>query len=322
VPGGWVVNYNGGLSLGSLQITNEVWSPEFDWDLVDGADDGVDVAGAFLRLDVYEHLPITNAIFFTWQVRGRASATGEWDEWRDRGFVYYGLATDWANRQHDVSDLLPIDRDRVQIKLGVHDLAFNFGFPGSDATVAPLFDNVGLAKYRIGGPSIVAREVDLFGDSFASSGLADVSTPAARDLLDCRIDMNLNASYSWQDFIRAGDSLVVRVQSVIPGVAISDPANQIRLHYSLNLNPRFEAAIRSNAPVTSAGSGLFGWDQHEGFVAASQATTSSGVPLQDLYAFDVPDQDFFYPGDVFEYYIEAVDDDGRTSTLPKALSSV
>ena len=323
VSGGWVVNYNGGLSAGSLQLSNDVWSPEFDWDQPGVDDDGSDVAGAFLRFDVYEHLPLLNGIFFTWHVRGQANGTGVWDDWRDRGFLYYGLSTEWANRQVEVSDLLPIDRDRIQVKLGVHDLALNFGFPGNDATVAPLFDNVSFAKYRIAGPIIVARDVELFGDSFASSGLADVSTQAARDLLDCRIDMNLSigTAYSWSDgIIRSGDSLVVRVQSRIPGVGIGDPANQIRLHYSLNLNPTFEAALRGNAPVTATGGGLHGWDQHEGVLSAAQVTTSSGAVVADAYWFDLPDENFLYPGDILEYSIEAVDDAGGTTTLPADLS--
>jgi hypothetical protein len=89
VSGGWVVNYNGGISLGALQLDNEWWSPEIVWDLAGTADDGADIAGAFYRASVYRHLPLANGMFYQWQVRGRDANTGVWGSWGDRGFVYY-----------------------------------------------------------------------------------------------------------------------------------------------------------------------------------------------------------------------------------------
>ena len=319
VPGGWVVNYNGGVSFGQLSLDNEWWSPEVEWDLPSGADDGDDVAGAFLRYSVYRHGLITTGMFYQWQVRGRSASTGLWSRWTDRGFVYFVGFRDWLNAQSPVSDLIPPDRDRVQALLACRDVAAFYGFPGTDASVAPLYDNVAFAKYRIGGPTLATREIDLFGDSFAGSGLADVSTQAARDLLDCRVDMNRSVSPASVP-IRSGDSLMVDVTSVIPGVGITDPVDQITLHYSLNLNPFFEAEIRPNAPTTSLGTGLYGWDESEGSVPAAQSTTTAGVPVANRYYFDLPDENFMYPGDVLEYHLEAVDDDGRTSTLPANLS--
>lgn len=319
ITGGWVVNYNGGISLGALQLDNEWWSPEVVWDLPGTEDDAVDVAGLFYRASVYRHLPLANGMFYQWQVRGRDGNTGVWSSWADRGFVYYSSVADWLNIQGNVADLVPVDKDRVQLLFAVRDLAANFAFPGTDATPAPYWDNGSLQKYKVGGPVFATREIDLFGDSFASSGLNDVSTQAARDLLDCRVDMNRSVSGAGAP-IRSGDSLMVDVTSVIPGVAITNPTTQITLHYSLNKNPLFEDAIRPNAPDTQAASGQFGWDQSEGTVNAGQSTTTAGIPVENRFFFDLPDDGFMYPGDVLEYYVQAVDDDGRTTTFPADLS--
>jgi hypothetical protein len=324
ISGGWVVNYNGGISAGNVQLDNEWWSPEINWDLdvnVTDASDGVDVAGMFYRASVYRHLPLLNGMFYQWQVRGRdtSGVTPVWGSWGDRGFVYYSAIADWLNIQGNVGDLLPVDKDRVQLLLAVRDLADTFGFPGDDATPAPYWDNASLQKYKVGGPVFATREIDLFGDSFAGTGLNDVSTQAARDLLDCRIDMNRSVSLAGAP-IRNGDSIIVDVTSIIPGAGITDPTTQITLHYSLNKNPAFEDAIRPNAPDTQVGGGQFGWDQSEGTVAATQSVTTAGNPVDNRFYFDLPDDGFMYPGDVAEYYIEAVDDDGRTTTFPADLS--
>jgi hypothetical protein len=314
ITGGWVVNYNGGISLGSLQLDNEWWSPEVVWDLPGTADDGVDVAGMFYRASVYRHLPLNNGMFYQWQVRGRDSGTLVWNSWGDRGFVYYSSVADWLNIQGNVADLLPVSKDRVQLLLAVRDLAANFGFPGTDATPAPYWDNASLQKYKIGGPTFATREIDLFGDSFAGTGLNDVSTSVARDVLDCRVDMNRSISPAGTP-IRNGDSVICDITAVIPGTTLASS----RLVYSLNKNPVFEDAIRPNAPDTSTGTGQFGWDQNEGSVAATQSVTTAGIPVANRFYFDLPDDGFMYPGDVLEYYIEAVDSDGRTTTLPAGL---
>ena len=319
IPGGWVIPYHGGISQGSLQFHNEWWSPEIEWDLPGGLDDGPDVAGAQVRFDIWRHMPLLYDNYYFWAVRSRDTATGLWTDWRDNGFVYVSSDTRWRNEVIQLGHLLEAGIDRVQFRIAAEHRDIQW-FPPDDATPAPCFDNVSVQKYRIGGPSIVVAEQDLFADTFAGSGLTDVSTQAARDLLDCRVDMARSITAGGASIpIRSGDSLAVTVHSLLSGVSISDPASQIRLRYSLNLNPLFEAAIRPNAPITGSG-GLYGWNQSEGFVGATQVLFSNGTPIADRFAFDLPDEGFLYPGDVLEYYIEAVDDDGRTSTLPENLS--
>lgn len=320
LPLGWVLNYSGGVSGGSKSLDNEWMSPLIDWDLPGIDDDANAIAGVQLRYSVWNHLPLQNGIFFQWYVRGRQTF-GYWSEWKNRDIVYYSTAGPrWENWDPIVSDLLPSDRNQVQVKFRVLDLASYFGFPGDDSTVSPCFDNVSVQKYRVGGPVISARAADLFQDSFAQSGGTSVASSQDRDALDVRVDMARNVNSADLGPNEPGDSMIVDVTSVIPGVAISDSLNQIRLHYSLNMNPVFEGAVRGNAPVTESGTGRFGWDQHEGVVLASQSYSSGGKAVGDRYFFDLPDADFMYPGDVLEYYIEAFDDDGNTTTLPSDLT--
>jgi hypothetical protein len=315
VAGGWVLNYNGGVSAGSLDLHNQWWSPEIDWDLPDTtADDALDCVGAKLRFSVWIHFPFSNGMYYQWAVRGQESGQ-PWSLWENRNFLFWHSEAEWWNLTLTVSDLLPPDRERVQIQFSVLDLASLFAYPGADATPAPLFDNVAFVKFCIGGPSITTRSIDLLQDSFPQGGGTEVSTRSGRDLLDVRVDMARDIN-SGRRLLVPGDSLIVDVVSIIDGIGISDPLSQITMHYSLNMNPLFEAAIRENAPISDVATGLFGWDQHEGVVQASQVVSSTGATYVNRYFFDLPDADFMYPGDVLEYYIRAEDDALNMSTLP------
>lgn len=316
VAGGWVVNYNGGISLGTLDLDNEIYSPEIDWDLPGTEDDGAQVAGAFIRTSIWRHLPLGNGMFYQWSVRARDSVTGIWTAWANRNFVYYGGGTgDWLNIQPDVSDLVvaPNGRDAVQMQLAVRDLAIVFAFAGTDATPSPYFDNMAFLKYKVGGPSFATRNIDLFNDSFTQTGNTDASTQAARDAMDVRIDMARGVSTGNE--LIAGDSIIVDVTSVIPGNTV-DVAD-IKMKWVLHKNPYFEDAIRGNAVGTvAAGAGINGWDTVSGEVVGQQSTTSAGAPVENRFFFDAPDSDFMYPGDMFQYYIEATDSGALTTTLP------
>jgi hypothetical protein len=323
ITNGWVVNYNGGISAGSLDLDNEWWSPEIDWDTDAGVTDVSDdntVAGALIRMSIWRHLPLLNGMFYQWSVRGHEIG-GNWSAWDNRNFVYYGNDGDWINIAPVVSDLLPPSKDLVQMQFAVRDLASLFAFAGTDGTPSPTGDNMAFLKFRLGGPVFATRAIDLFQDSFAQSGATDVSDSLTgpvtflRDQHDVRIDMARDANTGIVNNV-PGDSIIFDVNSVIPGVAITDSINQITMHYSLNMNPTFESSIRPNAPVTDAAAGMFGWDQHEGVVNASQAITSAGAAIADRYFFDLPDVDFMYPGDVLEYYIRAEDDDANVTTIP------
>ncbi|RKZ11229.1 hypothetical protein DRQ32_06375, partial [bacterium] len=298
IVGNWVNNYSGGLSLGQVDVANEVWSPAISWDLPGAGDDDIEIAGTMIRFDAWEHLPLINGYFWVWHVRsGRAGEP--WDTWGDRGFVHFSPEPRWTNRVLDVSDLMLSGPERVQIALGTVDMAERFGFPGQAATPSPAFDNVAFYKYRIAGPSMVTRNIDLANDGFPISGAINVSTQATRDAMDVPFDMARDINTS-DLTLTPGDSITVDVTSNIPAVTVTD----IRMIWALDTNPLFEDAIRSapsRAKDQSVVAGVAGtvWT---GEVVADSATTSGGVIIQDRYYLDLPDADFMYPGDVLHYY--------------------
>jgi len=316
-----VFNYTGGLlSPWDANLSNEWWSPPIEWDLPGPADDDPAVRGCLLRFSVWRNLPLQNWIFYDWKLRSRDSM-GSWTPWISSQFGYYNNEPDWYEFSVDLSEILPSDFDALQIALRGR----QWNIQGAeDGTQAPLFDNVRVLKYTLRGPLLRADWRDLARDAFPESASTDVSTQMARDLLDVRIDSHRDLLSSGNS-AAFGDSIVVEAHSLIPGTQPLDENSQIRLYYSLNMNPLFEPAIRANAPVTGSGSGLNGWDQHEGHIDAERAAMRSRPfgPIElkpNFFAFDLPDQDFMYPGDRLEYYIEVVDDLGNSSTLPAELT--
>jgi len=316
IVGNWVNNYTGGLSFGEVSVANEVWSPAISWDLPGASDDDVGIAGAMLRFDVWEHLILTNGYFWVWHVR--SGLAGEpWGNWQDRNFVHYSPEARWTNRVQEVSDLMQAGPERVQIALGTVDMAAVFGFPGQAAAPSPAFDNVAFYKYRIAGPSMVTRNIDLANDGFPVSGSIDASTQGSRGGLDVPFDMARDINTG--DFtLTPGDSITVDVTSNIPAATVTD----IRMIWALDTNPLFEDSIRSapsRAKDQSVIAGAAGtvWT---GEVVADTSTTSAGHIIQDRYFLDLPDADFMYPGDVLHYYIQATDSDGRVSMLPNDTS--
>lgn len=328
VEGGWVVNHDNGVNpVGSYQgIDNRVVSPVIPWDLPGTEDDGPNVAGAQIRFSVYVHLPLRNGIFHQWAVRSRLTG-GHWSNWANRNFVYYGGGGwgqfgNWQNWQRDVGDLLiqPFGAipDDIQLSFVVKDLAVQFAFAGTDATPSPLFDNVSVVKYDVPGPMYALRRMDLFQDAFPRNGQSDFSTQAGRNAADIALDMTRDISTGQQN--TAGDSIIVDITALLPGTSVD--ASGLELHYALHTNPYFEDQIRGNLTSTateSPGGGLNGWDVWHGVVAGQISTTSAGAVVADRYFFSPPDEDFFYPGDILEWYIRAEDSSGNVSTYPPHL---
>lgn len=315
IAGSFVVNYNGGLTFGEKSLFGEVWSPVIDWDAPGTLDNGNDVAGAFLRFSIWADLPFANGIFYNWRVRS-ATVGQHFGSWEDQEFVRGAAAPpSWDNLQFDVTGLLVTPPERVQIALACMDFADLFSLPGIASTPSPVFDNVSFYKYRVGGPSISARSIDLAQDGFPVSGVTDPSTPSNRDAMDIPFNMARDVN-QFALVIDPGDSIIADVAAVIPGSAVTD----IRMVWALSPNPLFEPAIRS-APAGPVDENVItGPGSWSGEVVASQSTAASGAIVPGRWFFDLPDQDFIYPGDVLHYYIQATDDAGRMTTLPSDIS--
>jgi hypothetical protein len=314
-PGGWVINYHGGLTLGENPVENEVWSPPIVWDTPGAADDGID-GGAFLRFTVWQHLPALNGFFWVWHVRSYPDPNGAWTAWQDRTFVYYGGgAASYITRQVEFRDLLVPSPTQIQVALG-----FVYGlveWPNDDATPSPTFDNVAVAKYDAVGPGMTTREIDLFNDGFPTSGA--ISCANADDTpLAIRLDMARDIRSSSVPHNVPGDSVICDFVARKPGSSVD--AGSIRMEFLLEANPCFDAERAGGIAALQAGGGdsdiqhIYGsvW---RGYVKGKQATRADGSPVANRFFFDLPDGPvtlasyetaepaLFFPGDQLRYYL-------------------
>jgi hypothetical protein len=227
-----------------------------------------------------------------------------------------------VNVQFDVTDLLLLDPDFVQLALGVIDYAAVFDFPGLDATPSPTFDNVSFWRYDLGGPAFATREIDLFQDGFPNSGGVDTEDLAS---LSVRVDMarDINTGTT----IVPGDSIIVDITAALPG---TDLAGNPVMRWILEANPLFDGVRTIPPSATDVGPGPRGWTRWLGSVSGDSARTSAGTAVTNRWFFDMPhdgpalpnaphqsnEPSMFFPGDRIRYFIEATDTGGNTATLP------
>jgi hypothetical protein len=305
VPGGWVVNYDGGLSYGSVGLRNGVISPPIAWDVPGECDDGEGFRWMGVEVDWWLHTPgsVLGIIGWRWSTDGGAS----WSSVST--FNLYPLGSgSWIRYR---LDQIPIESasppTHVQVVLQAHDLRAAYSHFPLDSSPSPVFDNVRVVKFGRLAPVFAISTIQ---DAFAFSGGWDVSTPSARADLDIPVK---HLPYS-----PTGDlgPITAYVQSVLPGVEIHD----VRLLWSLDRNPLFEDALRevptrtvdANVDVSEPG-------RWYGEVVGSLL---NGDPIEGWYDVGLPELDFFYPGDVLRYALQATDSQGRVFTVPADLSGL
>jgi hypothetical protein len=300
-PYGYIVNTTGGQLGPDYHLHNAIESPVIPWP-------GLDYQGALYEFDVYRHETFSSlgpGIFYTWSVRSTGSfdpADIEFAVWRDRNFVYMG-GPDYKRESFPVSDLLEPGCQYVQVQLTAYELGFVWGINGNDGTPAPYFDNVRLLAHQYNGPGMSSREIDLAQDNFPAIGEVD---PVNLGNNSVRFDMANDISFGWDNGVNdPGDSIVVDVVALRAG---SDLVDDPVLKFRLKRNPLFDPFRTS----------IYG-PADEGTLVGVPAS-NGGLPVDpDRWAFDLPDSNFLFPGDVLHYCIVASDDDGfevQTATLP------
>lgn len=294
-PGGYCVNVTGGCSglTGSQGIDNMIVSPVI-------ALDGAGAGGLLLEYDAFLHLPIANGVFHYVKTRTSADGGATWEPWSDLPFLISSENPHWVRRAERLDDVVPADATHLQVGLGV--VHFVLGFFDPDPTPAPYLDNVALKGFPITGPVISTRGKWLAQDAFPASGTIDLADLGANDV---PVDMAQDVAGSANPAVTPGDSLVFDVAAGRAGAALVGPP---RLRYLLRANPLFDPY---RLHPTS------GW-------VDADSVFQSGMPILDRWSFDLPDEDFFFPGDILHYYVEATDDDGltqETSTLPEDLAA-
>jgi hypothetical protein len=206
-------------------ITEEIWSPELDWDL-GGVAWG---STAEIRFRVYRDLTIPDLMFYVWHVRS-IDAAGCPGAWRDRNFVYYGANKDWWYGTQDVGDLIEGTADKVQMALGSQDMCGYWYLVYGDCAChshSPLFDDI--AFYRIGneGPVWSARDLEMFQDTWSTAG--DEQFGCGR--VDVAIDRAATASAAYY----AGDSALVTMSDPVSGLGLDGNCRGAAAYCYVNL---------------------------------------------------------------------------------------
>ena len=305
-PDGFVTNPDGGCSSeAGAGLNNEVWSPVLSWP-------AGDYVAANFQFGVYRHMPIDPSIgsdgtFYVWHVRSSDDGGMTWTGWADRNFIYYG-GPDYIRVGNVVTDLLLPGATDVQLAYGVYQyVPYKFG---SEATPAPYLDNVQFYVSSFEGPAMSFRDLEMANDNFPTIGTIDYVNLGNNDI---RFDMADDILNSTSPNVIHGDSITLNIEPVRPGSAL---VGRPQMHFKMKANPVFDA-FRTVAPVGG---------YVEGDVLADTVFTTAGVMVPGKWAFDLDDQDFFYPGDVIHYYIYATDRIGTdpltdaTTTLPADLS--
>ncbi len=295
-PEGWIVNTTGGLLGENHHLNNAVVSPALPW--LDPGDDS-----AFLDFDVYVHEDLSSdapGMFTFWDVRSTAAddpAALELAPWRSMDFLYYFSGVGYRRAHRDLSTHLEPGRRWFQVRLGVVELGWIWGWTGDDGYPAPYYDNVRIVTFAQQGPHMSARGVDLAQDAFPASGALDAGDLAANSV---RFDMARSIDPAANV---PGDSIIIYVEPVREGAELAGPP---MMHYRLSRNPVFDGVRTSGLPDV-------------GVVACDSVRTATGEVSPGRWCVDLPDDGFLFPGDVLHYCFTASDVAGgllRTAVLP------
>jgi len=304
-PGGYIVNTTGGLAGPDAHLQDMLISPVMEW-----PQGGYE--GAYLRFDVYRHETLaadSPGIFYMFGIRSTASddpADLQNAEWVDRNGVYYG-GPDYFRDHKVLSDLVVAGAKYIQIQLTCREAGYIWNIVGNNGYPAPYFDNVRFIAYPRTGPAISVDQLDLAQDNFPAIGEVMLNDLGLNSV---RFDMAKNISPANHNRNDPGDSIVLDIKPGRAGAAfVGDP----ELHWVMQQNALFNE-YRTNAEYGAASSGV---------KVGVQAVNSSGNVVEGKWAFDLPDSNFLFPGDILHYYITATDAvdgaDQQTTTLPVKL---
>jgi hypothetical protein len=208
-------------------------------------------------------------------------------------------------RQNEiVTDIMVPGRTQAQMRLTVYELGYNWGWIGTDGTPAPYFDNVQFVAYPFAGPGIATRAIDIFQDNFPAIGDLDFTNLENNAV---RLDMANNVANADDLVNYPGDSIFFDITAVRAGSVLDDMP---KMFVAMKANPLFDGVRVLPAGFSQTG------DLIEGWVYGDSTYNANGNIVADRYNFDLPDDDFFFPGDKLHYYIEARDDLGGTTYFP------
>lgn len=292
-PGGYVVNYTGGLLGPDYYIENGVKSPYLAWP--DGCE------ALTFEFGVYRHeemLQSSTGIFYRWFVRSTVSdnpADLELELWETDSSFWMGNPA-YRDGPFDVTTYLQPGRKWVQVMLMAHEFGWYWDVTGSDGTPAPYFDNVRVMAIPFAGPAMSADGIFLAEDNFPEIGVLDLD-PGNLANNHIRFDCCYNIAPAGDLRNDPGDSVTINVTPARAGSVLEGlPQMVVRM----KANPVFDG-VRTLPPGFSKTGDII-----TGSVEADTVIWNNTV-VENRWCFDLPDTGFFYPGDVIHYYFEAWD---------------
>jgi hypothetical protein len=289
-----------------LYMSNEIWSPEIDWNVdINGNPIPATASSALLEFDVYRDLPLDYLLFYVWHIR--SVTDGCPGDWKDRNFVYYGGRRDWLRFRHGIADLVSPSTEKVQIALGCRDMCFVWCWwygSGGCHSQGPLFDNVRLVRIDHVGPIWSVNDFDLFQDNFAADG---TTTGAVR------IDMAADILPYNSPGVRPGDSTCVTVTATNFGLGFhteGDPASGPAVYCHVeDIDPAKSGEAITGDPYRWP---VVGTGDNWTALRFDSAFGNDGTAVENRYCVDLNDN-LYTPGDTIWFYFSARDAAGNTT---------
>jgi len=122
----------------------------------------------FVAFDVYRNLPLYACFYYHLRFRTK-NVGGSWSEWIDpTRLLYYGSSKDWVRQKVQLTGAS--NKDSLMVELGVTDYGQVYCEGGNSSSgVYTFFDNVSVGVFATAPPTFVARDVDLFNDTFQTT---------------------------------------------------------------------------------------------------------------------------------------------------------
>ena len=146
--------------------------PRMDNRLVTPAVDIDRGSQVLVAFDIYRNLPLAGCFYYSVNYRHKMVG-GNWSAWLDpTGLLYYGSQKDWIRQKVNLP--LAGGKDSVQAMFIVKDYGPIYcGGSQGYSNIYPLFDNVAIGVRAVTPPIFVARDLDLFQDTFKTTAFFD-----------------------------------------------------------------------------------------------------------------------------------------------------
>ena len=273
------------------------------------------LGGAILRFTVYRDLPSANNVFYVWHVRNLDPVTLCPSTWLDRNFVYYGPDMDYIFSAFDISDL--VGEDPIQVGLGIWDYCDAFYENPGDClyhTPSPWIDNIRVYRYKTSGPQWSYRDLEMFQDNFPENDF-NIESFVRADAAD-------DKAQGTDPYFIPGDSINLTCTSPLGG-GIRENVNggEVYLHVRCTdvwLDRPGGPKPNLYGPTLEGTYGTYISDDGSEWtiIQCDTAKTLYTNPVPDQWSVDLNDS-LLTRGYMVEYYFEAFDMVGESSTMPR-----